>query len=69
MDAERARELLNAERARIESALGSLNARLATVKVYAGLAHDAATLDTDEFLRIKNVKGYGFLGQLPRYRS
>lgn len=41
-------------------ALGSLNARLATVKVYAGLAHDAQAIDTDEYLRIKNVKGYGF---------
>jgi integrase len=41
-------------------ALGSVNARLATVKVYSGLAHDAGTIDTDEYLRIKDVKGYSF---------
>lgn len=41
-------------------ALGSVNARLATVKVYIGLAHDAGDINTDEYLRIKNLKGYGF---------
>lgn len=41
-------------------ALGSINVRLATVKVYAGLAYQAGVIGDDEYLKIKAVKGFAF---------
>jgi integrase len=40
-------------------AVGSVNVRLATIKAYAALAHQAGAIDSDEYTRIKTVKGYG----------
>lgn len=39
-------------------ALGSVNGRLSTVKVYAGLAALAGVIDPGEIVLIKSVKGY-----------
>jgi integrase len=41
-------------------AVGSVNVRLATIKRYAELAHQAGVIDAEEYTRIKTVKGYGF---------
>ncbi len=39
-------------------AVGSINVHLATLKVYCTLAHQAGVIATDEYTRIKAVKGY-----------
>ncbi|MEP7286939.1 MAG: tyrosine-type recombinase/integrase [Chloroflexota bacterium] len=41
-------------------AIGSVNVRLATVKVYAELAFKAGVIAADEHSLIKTVRGYGF---------
>lgn len=40
-------------------AIGSVNVRLATIKRYAELAHLSGVIDSDDYTRIKTVKGYG----------
>jgi len=40
-------------------AIRSVNVRLSTVKVYAGLAHTVGVLDQEAYSRIQLVKGYG----------
>ncbi len=40
-------------------AIGSVNVRLATVKRYAELAHQAGAIDADAYLLIQTVRGYG----------
>jgi len=40
-------------------AIGSVNVRLATIKRYCELAHQAGVIDAEEYTRIKTVKGYG----------
>jgi integrase len=39
-------------------AVGSINVRLATIKAYCKLAHDAGLLTTETYTRIQGVKGY-----------
>lgn len=39
-------------------AINTINARLSTVRVYAGLAHKAGFIETDEYSRIQAVEGY-----------
>lgn len=41
-------------------AVGSINVRLATIKRYAELAHQAGVISAEEHALIKTVKGYGF---------
>lgn len=40
-------------------AIRTVNARLSTVRVYCGLAHEAGELEQDQFSRIQLVRGYG----------
>ncbi len=39
-------------------AIGSINVHLTTLKVYCTLSHQAGVIDSDEYTRIKAVKGY-----------
>lgn len=39
-------------------AVASINVRLATIRAYARLAHQAGTIGTDEWLKIQSVKGF-----------
>lgn len=39
-------------------AVGSVNVRLATIKRYCGLAHEAGAIDESEHLKIKGVAGF-----------
>jgi integrase len=40
-------------------AVGSVNVRLATVKRYCELAHQAGTITAEDYTQIRTVKGYG----------
>ncbi len=40
-------------------AVGTVNVRLATIKTYCSLAHQAGTISADDYTAIKTVKGYG----------
>lgn len=40
-------------------AIRTVNARLSTVKVYCGLAHEAGALDQEGYSRIQLIRGYG----------
>lgn len=40
-------------------AIRTVNARLSTVRVYCGLAHEAGEMDQEQYSRIQLVRGYG----------